>query len=146
MEINICPRWLLEKTGLSPDDQSHFALFFSALMILLATPLLARVPHICLMQTLLGIPCPGCGVLHGMAALARMDFTAAWRANPAALFLAILFSLQLVARPIALLCSQTRPLITRISAFASYCVCAVLVWVWIARLILGGIHGYPIVS
>jgi hypothetical protein len=115
MEINICPRWLLEPMGLSPDEQPHFALFLSALMVLLASPLLVRVPHICLMQTLLGIPCPGCGVLHGLAALTRMDFAAAWRANPASPFLAALLGLQFVARPIALLWAKSGPLVVRAS-------------------------------
>lgn len=146
MEINICPRWLLEKTGLPPDEQPHLALFCSALMLLLASPLLVGIPHICLMQTLLGIPCPGCGVLHGMAALARMDFVAAWHANPASLFFAMLLGWQLIARPIALLWVQARPIVVRISALANYCVCTALASVWIYRLVVGGIHGCRFVS
>jgi Protein of unknown function (DUF2752) len=146
MEINICPRWLLQNMGLSPDRRIHFALFVSALIILLISPLLLRVPHICLIQALLGIPCPGCGVLHGMAALARMDFAGAWRANPASLFLALLFILQLAARPLALLSAKSRPMVVQVSALANYCVCAVLLSVWIYRLILGGIHGYRLMS
>ncbi len=146
MEINFCPRWLLQKAGISAGAQTHLALFLSALVTVLAAPLLVRVPHICLMHALLGVPCPGCGILHGMAALARMDVAAAWSANPASFILAAMLALQLVARPVALCCVRTRPLVAAISRYASHVAMAALLVVWIHKLILGGMHGYGVLS
>ena len=146
MEINFCPRWLLAKAGVSPEAQPHLAIVLSTLAALLASPLLVRVPHICLMHALLGLPCPGCGILHGMAAMSKMDLAAAWNANPASFFLAALVALQLLARPIALCSARTRPAITCISNYASKTALAALLLVWIERLILGGMHGAGFVS
>lgn len=146
MEINFCPRWLLLKAGVPLEAQSHLGLFLSALLTLLASPLLARVPHICLMNTLLGISCPGCGMLHGMAALARMDLAGAWSANPASFFLAALLALQLVARPVALCCARSRPAVVKISSYVSITALAALLLVWIDRLIIGGLHGSRLLS
>jgi len=146
MEINFCPQWLLQKAGVSPDAQRHLAVFLSALIVLLASPLLVRVPHVCLMHALLGIPCPGCGILHGMAALARMNAASAWSANPASFILAALLALQLVARPLALCCVRTRLFITRLSTCAGHTALAALLLVWIQRLILGAMHGYGFLS
>ena len=146
MEIDFCPRWLLGKFGVSPEAQPHLAVFLSALVVLLASPLLVRVPHICVMHALLGVPCPGCGILHGMAALSRMDLAGAWVANPASFLMAALLALQLLARPVALCCSGTRPAIVRVSSCVSKTTLAALLLVWMDRLIIGGLHGRGLLS
>lgn len=146
MEINFCPRWLLLKAGAPPELHAHLGLFLSALLMAAASPLLVRVPHICLMQVILGVPCPGCGILHGMAALARMDVAGAWSANPATFFVAALLALQLLVRPVALCCARTRPVIARISSGVSMAALTALLLVWIDRLILGGLHGRGLLS
>lgn len=38
----------------------------------------------CPIYAVSGIPCPGCGVTRGAAALLRLDFAGAWNANPCA--------------------------------------------------------------
>src|SRR5580704_1106720 len=115
MEINICPQWLLAKSGLPVEVHQHTALLLSSLSVLLLAPLLIAIPHVCLFQLLLGIPCPGCGVLHGMAALLRLDFASAYHSNPAALFLASLLVFQIAARPVAITLASARPLVNTIS-------------------------------
>jgi len=146
MEINFFPRWLLLKVGVSPEAQPHLSLFLSALITLLMAPFLVRVPHLCLMHTLLGVPCPGCGILHGMAALSQRNIAGAWSANPASLLVAASLALQLVARPIAVWSTETRGPITRVSACTSRVVLATLLLVWIHRLVAGGIHGCRLLS
>ncbi len=141
MEINFCPRWLLFKLGVPADAQSHVALFFSSLVVLIASPIVARLPHICLVRALFGIPCPGCGVMHAMAALSHMDLAAAWHWNPAAFLLSLLLLFQLVARPMALVSAPMRPTIAKISQHGSYTVTGFLLLIWVCRLFLGGIHG-----
>lgn len=41
----------------------------------------------CPFHTLTGLECPGCGVTRMCLALLRLDFAAAWRANPGLLLL-----------------------------------------------------------
>ena len=142
MEINVLPRWLLAKLRISSGAQPHWALFLSSLLALFAPFLLIHIPHICLFRKLLGIPCPGCGILHGMASLLQMHIAAAWVSNPAAFFLAAFLVFQLIARPVALAFEVTRSAIGEISYHGDRVVGAALLLVWINRLIIGGIHAF----
>lgn len=141
MEINICPQWLLRKSGLPAEVHQHAAMLLSNLSVLLLAPLLIAIPHVCLFHLLLGIPCPGCGILHGMAALLRLDFASAYRSNPAALILSSLLAFQIAARPVAIKLASARPLVNTISQRLSVVVYGSLLCVWFIRLICGGIHG-----
>ena len=145
MEIDVCPRWVLAKVGISAAAQPHLAIFLSSWVALLASPVLIRLPHVCLFRTLLGISCPGCGMLHAMAALLKMDIASAWNLNPAALILAGFLGFQLLARPTALVFAQTRLSVGRISRYGSHVVYGTLFFVWICRLFLGGLHGVRLV-
>ena len=140
MEINICPRWVLAKSGLPVEAHHHLGMFLSSLFVLLLPPFLIAVPHVCLFQLLIGIPCPGCGVLHGMAALLKLDFASAYHSNPAALVLAALLVFQIAARPLAIKMASVRLPVAMISQRLSVVVYGSLLAVWICRLISGGIH------
>lgn len=144
MEIDLCPRWLLRKFGISADAQPHLSLFLSSFFVVLLSPIWVRLPHICLMRTLFGLPCPGCGVLHGMRELCRMNVGAAWNSNPAVFLVVSLLLFQLVARPMALASEGIRPVITKLSHRSSYLVTVSLLVVWTYRLTMGGIHGVGI--
>ena len=36
----------------------------------------------CIWRAITGLPCPGCGTIHAMIAMARGDLRAAWDFNP----------------------------------------------------------------
>lgn len=141
MEIDICPRWLLNRFGVPPQARVHAAILFSTVLVLGAIPIAVSIPHLCLFRVLLGIPCPGCGVLHGLMGVAALDFGAAWRSNPAALAVATIFVFQIVARPLALMQPQVGGTVSKMSQRCSDAVIGCLLLVWIFRLITGGIHG-----
>jgi hypothetical protein len=66
---------MMKKTGKS------LALASSGLLYLLWLRLTGiGIP--CLFRLLTGWKCPGCGVTHMVLALSRLDFPAAWEANP----------------------------------------------------------------
>lgn len=140
MEINFCPRWLLTKLRVPPEKQIHCALLFSSLMLLGLVPFLARIPHICLVQTLVGIPCPGCGVLRAITALVRWDSHGAWRMNPAGIALAGLLGFQIVARPLAIVSARAAERVCFLSRVFSNAVLGSLFAVWIFRLVYGGLN------
>ena len=135
MEIDICPRWILARLRIPEHSQHHIALLLSALLTLALLPLAIHIPHFCLMQKVLGIPCPGCGILHSMMAFLRLNPGMAWEANPAGVGVASVFCFQLVARPIALIAPRTGDLISQVSWRMSNVALGSLLLVWIIRVI-----------
>ncbi len=138
MEINIFPELLLAKLGVPSRARIHVALLLSALAALAAAPLLIRLPHICLMETVLGLPCPGCGVLHALTAVLRGHWVTAWRANPAGVAFAFVLGFQIVARPAAIARAPVGGFVSSISKQASRVVLGSLMAVWLLRLVNGG--------
>jgi hypothetical protein len=135
MEIAFFPRWVFR--GMEDGPRRHLNYCLSAVTLAVAIPFLRRIPHVCLFQWLLGIPCPGCGVTTALAAVCRLDLRSAAKANLAALPIALLLCFQILIRPLALLSSSLRPgaLIDRSSRFISHCASISLLAVWIAKLI-----------
>jgi len=125
---------MLHKLGIPCEAQHHAGLLFSNMIALIAPLLLIRLPHICLMRRFLHIPCPGCGVLHAVASLLRLDFVQAWHFNPAGIALACLLCFQIAARPLAIVSARTRLAINRLSKQGSRAVLTCLILVWITRL------------
>jgi Protein of unknown function (DUF2752) len=91
MEIDICPRWVLGWLRIPEQSQHHVALLASTWLALALLPVAIHIPHFCLMQKVLGIPCPGCGISHSMIAFLRLNPRMAWQANPAGVGLASVF-------------------------------------------------------
>ena len=46
----------------------------------------------CLVRTVTGLPCPGCGITRALIAIARGNFREAWRLNPAAFMVVLYFA------------------------------------------------------
>lgn len=139
MEIDICPRWVLARFCIPERNQHHVALLVSTLLTLMLIPLVNHIPHFCLMQKVLGIACPGCGVSHSVMAILRLNPDVAWQANPAGVAVALAFCFQLLARPIAIVLPQTGDVVSHASRYISNGALAGLLLVWISRLIWGGI-------
>jgi len=136
VEINFFSEALRQRLPLSTSaGRAHLSFLLSNFAILLALPILPHIPHICLARTLLGIPCPGCGITHSVLAVGQFKFAAAWQSNPSGLALALGFLFQLTARPVALLFPATGESISRVSRTISGCVVAFVFAVWILRLI-----------
>ena len=135
MEIDICPRWVLSKFGISEPTQHHVALLVSTLLTLTLLPLAIHIPHFCLMQKVLGIPCPGCGICHSIMAIIHLKPVMAWDANPAGIGVAFVFCFQLVARPVAILAPRTGVLVSQASHHISNVVLGSLLFVWIFRVV-----------
>jgi len=135
MEINVCPQWLLLKLRVPARAQAHVGLLLSSALALTVSPLLVRIPHFCVMQKVLGIPCPGCGIMHSLIAMLHLDFAAAWRFNPAGIVLALYFVLQICGRVMALASMLSAKVMTRASRFGEGVVAAMLLGVWSVRLL-----------
>ncbi|MBC8570765.1 DUF2752 domain-containing protein [Zongyangia hominis] len=66
-------------------------LLFLILLILGVGLLFWLLPHFyrCPLYAVTGVPCPGCGITRGAAALLRLDFAGAWQANPSVYLAAV---------------------------------------------------------
>jgi hypothetical protein len=135
MEIDFCPRWILVKLRVPQRSQHHFAILISTLAVLLLVPLIPHVPHFCLMKKLLEIPCPGCGISHSIMAAFQFDLAKAWLANPAGIGVALLFSFQIIARPIAIAAPRAAGIVSSISRYGSNFSVILLFLVWIYRVL-----------
>ena len=135
MEIDICPRWILARLRIPGQSQHHVALLVSTVLTLALLPLVIYIPHFCLMQKVLGIPCPGCGVSHSIMAILRLTPVMAWKANPAGVGVASVFCFQLVARPMAIMAPRTGVLVSQASRHISNVALGSLLLVWISRVI-----------
>ena len=126
---------MLARLALTPAQRVHLNAFASILVAAAGAPRVVRLPHVCLFQYFLHIPCPGCGITHALFALGRLDISAAWHANPAGIFVATFIAFQFVARPVALLAASAEQAITRLSRHGSTITVFSLVFVWVWRLI-----------
>lgn len=135
MEIAFFPRWIFG--GIEDGRRRHLNYWLSAMTLAITVPYFRLIPHVCLFQWLLGTPCPGCGVTRALAAICRLDFSSAVKANPAAFPIALLLIFQISIRPFALVSSSPRFVasIDSSSRFISLCASFSLFVVWIAKLV-----------
>ena len=99
MEIALFPEWLFIWGFVSREQARRLNLLCSGMVVIIVVALalnrLESLPHFCLFQRVLGIPCPGCGILHSLNASFHGDFRRAWTANPAGLMLAVTLLFQI---------------------------------------------------
>ena len=134
MEIDLFPRSILSKLTVPERNHIHLSLLLSTLFALVVLPMATSIPHFCLMQRFLGIPCPGCGILHSMMAILTLHPVAGWNSNPAGFAVALGLGFQLVARPAAILMPRTADSVSIASKFISKFELVSLLSVWILRL------------
>ncbi|MGO9086463.1 MAG: DUF2752 domain-containing protein [Candidatus Sulfotelmatobacter sp.] len=135
MEINVCPPWVLAKLGVSSGKRAHAGILLSSLLALTISPILVRLPHFCLAQKILGIPCPGCGVMHSLIALLHFQLQQAWVFNPAGIVLATYLVLQIFGRCLVLASVLSGGGVSAMSKHGQTGVIAALFAVWLVRLI-----------
>ena len=134
MEILLCPKRLLRKIEPRLEMQYQLDLTISAFVVLLVVPLFKRIPHFCLMQLLLGLPCPGCGILHSIEAAFKLKLALAWSANPAGLGVAVIVPWQLGTGFLGVCAPSLRKDALRSLRFGTKATSTALFAVWILRL------------
>jgi hypothetical protein len=134
MEINFCPRWILNRLHVPERSRHHVAILISTLLILLFVPIIPHIPHFCLLKKILGIPCPGCGISHSLMSVFKFDLAKAWFFNPAGIAVALLFCYQIVARPVAIALPRADVVVSSISRYASNFSVVLLFVVWAYRV------------
>ncbi|MGQ0723217.1 MAG: DUF2752 domain-containing protein [Candidatus Eiseniibacteriota bacterium] len=109
MDIAIIPRAILDQLETDPERRIHLNVLLSHLLLFSVAALAVRlpsalviVPHVCLFQTLCGIPCPGCGITSSAVAFLGGDVGRAWTLNPVGPVLLVVVAIQVPLRAVAL--------------------------------------------
>jgi hypothetical protein len=140
MEIRLFPSWLLARLGVPRQIHREMDALLSSGFALFIALLLAGIPHVCLMQRLLHLPCPGCGVLHAMRATLQLQFGRAWSANPAGPLFTVFLCFRCVSSGAGGLWPRWRLLLRRLNEEFGQVVFAFLVVVWLDKISLGSLH------
>jgi hypothetical protein len=141
MEIAFLPAWILRRLSDDRAAQVHLNILISCsslLLIFLLIPGMIRavlsVPHVCLMETLLQLPCPACGLSASLLAAGRLDLPSAWSHHPVGPFLVAFVLLQLPARLIALQHAKWERCVVSVSQTLSRLLVAALLVLWVGEL------------
>lgn len=139
MEIYLLPAalsyWLDSRGRSHPNQRLHLGYFLSNVMVVALLPLVHLVPHFCLMQALVGIPCPGCGVTRALLLAMSLRFREGAMANPAGLVIAATIGFQLLGRPLAIADARFSPFVTLASRCMGQVSVASLLTVWVSTLV-----------
>jgi hypothetical protein len=142
MVIAFCPGWVLSRFSSDRSVQAQVNVLLSNLTVLAGVlilgirPELTRgLPHLCLMERLLGLPCPGCGMVRGLEAIVEGDVRLSWHYNAAALPFLILCLSQVPIRVLRLAgrCDPRR--LETASRAMEKAVLAMVSSVWVYRLL-----------
>jgi hypothetical protein len=139
VELTFLPHWVLVRLSNDPRRRVLLNLALTATLLLIffavlnAERALPVIPHVCLMQWLLSVPCPGCGIVTSLAALVHLHFREAYRANPAGPVLALHLLLQMAFGTVGAMSSDRQKAMLLVVRSSSYAALTVLLLVWVFR-------------
>jgi len=138
MDIAIIPRALLGRLETDPERRIHLNVLLSHLLLFSGAALLvhfpnglAIVPHVCLVQRLFGIPCPGCGISHSVLAFLGGDVGGALTLNPVGPVLLVALAIQVPLRGLALRSARWSRCVLSTSRVMTVGVLIILVGNWL---------------
>src|SRR5690349_24373678 len=138
MQIALFPEWMLAWVFVSRERVRWLNLLVSGVVVILITALaldrIESLPHFCLFQKVLGIPCPGCGILHSLNAGFHGEFHRAWLANPAGLVLAFALLFQVCGSGLMLVGLATKRWVIWLESGVVKSLVSVALAVWIYRV------------
>ena len=137
MVIGALPAKLCAHLTHDADRARHWNVLISSVVILgLLIALGVELPGSCLVRSLVGLPCPFCGVTHATVACLRGHLLESWHIHPAGSFVAAILSLQICGRTAALV-SIIRFNMTawlRLDSLLNGLVVSLCVWNWVNGL------------
>lgn len=142
MEIAIIPNFIIKIISQNEMRKIHINIMLSSGLLIFVVSILSThnsffswIPHFCLFQHYLQIPCPGCGIIRSLLALTKGHFSSAWVFNPAGVLFSFYLIAQIPLRIIAITDPTTQNRIIQISRTGSNAVIISLFSIWILRLI-----------
>lgn len=142
MDIAFVPNFLLAQLEQDPERRIHLNVFFSAIILFVAAAFVVRhqatldaLPHTCLVKSVGGIPCPGCGVTRSIFAVLNGDPGQACKMNPAGPLLCLSVISQVPIRILALTGKMNSKLAMITSRGMTAVILMVLLLNWLRHLL-----------
>jgi hypothetical protein len=143
MEITIIPRWIIKYVCANSRKQYDTNILISNLLIISVFAVLKEtiidvlnmLPHFCLMNKMLDIPCPACGITRAFCELSKGNFEQAYKLNFSSIFVAFFFLFQIPLRICSLLKHDFQKNVARISRICENMVLYVILINWVVNLI-----------
>ncbi|MGQ8335929.1 DUF2752 domain-containing protein [Sunxiuqinia sp. A32] len=141
MEISIIPRFLIRRISDNDIQQINWNILISTILILFSLifinlSMMNAIPHFCLVERLIGIPCPVCGVSRSVLSLYDFKIMDSLKYNPNGLLIAIAFLTQIPLRMIALFDGKYYPMIEKISRSMTRLLLVTLLTYWFYKLFI----------
>ncbi len=83
MEIAFIPRFITRRLFIDDVSQIHINILLSSAIIILFfyflggnSTLIGAIPHVCLVEKMTGLPCPGCGIISSLTSAANGKYYA----------------------------------------------------------------------
>jgi len=140
MEISIIPGFIIKKITSNSIQQINWNVLLSTLLLLNILIFVPRsfidiIPHFCIFKKLIGIPCPGCGIIRSIYSLKNFKFLESFSLNPVGLFLVVFLLSQIPMRIIALCRRNWFQQINIITCRLSNLIISFSLIFWIIRII-----------
>lgn len=139
MEVSIIPRFLIKKISNNNIQQVNWNILISTCLILLLIPFinistLNSIPHFCLFQKIVGIPCPVCGVTRSVVSLSEFNIVESFSYNPAGILIVFSLVLQIPLRIIVLINEKYFKIIQKFSKIVLFIVILSLLLQWFLKI------------
>jgi len=144
MEVAIIPEWLFKLLSLDERKKYEANVLISNLLIIIAFAIFGsrllilanELPHFCLFNKIIGIPCPVCGITRAFCELSKGNITQAYYLNLSSLFVASFFVFQIPLRICSLYKPETQKIVTKISKTLGRLVLVIIVANWLINIII----------
>lgn len=142
MEIAIIPNWLIKYSSKSFCRQNDLNILISNLLIILfflifknkLIALLGHIPHFCLIDKVIGVECPVCGMTRAFCELSNGNLYNAYFLNATSILVVIFFISQIPLRLISLINKNKNKIINTISRYFSLSILTIILLNWIINL------------
>lgn len=140
MHIALVPPSLIRRFCRSESDAIHINVLFSCTLLVAffswlgGLRFITSLPHFCLFEHAVGIPCPGCDITSALLALARFDIYRSVSIQPCGLALVSTVFIQSATRGAYLLRLINFKQTNQIVSVLSIAFTALLMFFWIFRL------------
>ena len=135
MEFSFIPKYILNKVTNDDALKIHYNILFSNILIIIfifggGISVINMISHFCLMDYILGLPCPGCEITMGIVELKTMK-----NISLAPLLIFIIIIIQIPIRVIAIFNNNYSISIIKISKYLSNIVIFVLFYSYFIKII-----------
>jgi hypothetical protein len=144
MDLSFLPKAIIKKITISDSEQINWNVLLSnTLLICIGGTLLSfnirivdKIPHICLIKELFGIPCPGCGILRSISELGHLHFLKSLQYNPVGIIILLSIFSQTIARFLLIIGRLSQDFVNKQTKIMNSTIITLLLTNWFINLVL----------